>query len=186
MVLDPEKFVVRGNQIHVLGKEPLAPVNFAACWNSGGRDENYVDVAATVGAAHFLVPPIVFTETEDCFHLRFDFYRNTWMVQHQQVTVPVPRIRDIEELDFDPDDPHPFVDEATAYPWLAAVSPSTLQAPSDKDQASLWWADPSPVDEEIRDSIVYIAEDFEEWDDDEDDEHELDDEEGEEEGEDGP
>ncbi|MEU9118917.1 hypothetical protein AB0C96_03485 [Streptomyces sp. NPDC048506] len=53
-------------------------MNFAACWNVGGTPASYIDVAATVGTAHFLVPPIVFTETDGCYHLQFDFFRNTW------------------------------------------------------------------------------------------------------------
>ena len=63
-------------------------MNFAACWNSGGSAENYLDTAATVDAAHFLVPPILFTETADCCHLQFDFFRNSWMVQHERPRCP--------------------------------------------------------------------------------------------------
>lgn len=129
VVLDPEKFLVRGNQIHVTGDKELAPLNFAACWNWGGSEENYLDTAATVEAAHFLVPPILFTETDGCYHLQFDFFRNSWMVRHEQTTVPVPMVRD-------PGDPDelPFEEQA---PWLDAVArasgePATLATRS-------WW-----------------------------------------------
>ncbi|WP_079408618.1 hypothetical protein [Streptomyces sp. 3211] len=163
VVLDPEKFVVRGNQIHVLSKESLAPVNFAACWNSGGTPPNYIDVAATVGAAHFLVPPIVFFETEDFYHLQFDFFRNTWMVKHQQSPVPVPRIRDIDEMDFDPDDWDTRVEAAVAYPWMAAVDPSLIKEPSGKRKAAPWWADGSPLVNDLLDCLDEIAEKYEDW-----------------------
>ncbi|MGW1373943.1 hypothetical protein ACWD6P_06615 [Streptomyces sp. NPDC002446] len=153
VVLDPEKFVIRGNQIHVLGKEPLTPVNFAACWNSGGIPDNYIDVAATVGAAHFLVPPIVFTESDDCYHLQFDFFRNTWMVKHQQSTVPVPMIRQITEVD--PEE----LDEDEAYPWMDAVDPALVTGGSGEHTTTLWWADDSPLIDELYDYLDERADD---------------------------
>lgn len=165
VVLDPEKFAVQGNQIHILGKESLAPVNFAACWNSGGTPPNYLDVAATVEAAHFLVPPIVFSETDDCYHLQFDFFRNTWMVKQQQLPVPVPRIRDYDEMDFDVDDWDTHVDAAVAYPWMRAVAPSLLNEPSGRRKADVWWADDSPLVAELREHLADIAEEYEEFDD---------------------
>jgi hypothetical protein len=169
VVIDPEKFLVQGNQIHVLGKEPLAPVNFAACWNSGGRPENYIDVAATVDAAHFLVPPILFSETDDSYHLQFDFFRNTWMVKHRQLTVPVPRIRDLGEMGFDPDywdsDWGSRADMAEAYPWMSAVVLD--QDLSGESEAAPWWVDGIPVFEELTD-FLDIADEYEYEDDEED------------------
>ncbi|GAA0928935.1 hypothetical protein GCM10009558_041900 [Virgisporangium aurantiacum] len=155
VVLDPEKFVVRGNQIHVTGDRELAPLNFAACWNSGGSVENYLDTAATVDAAHFLVPPILFTETADCYHLRFDFFRNSWMVRHDRATVPVPMIRDLRE---EPEDMP--VDEQA--PWLDAVmratgDPGTLPTRS-------WWT----RDKILGDFVGHIEERLYEIEEDED------------------
>jgi hypothetical protein len=133
-VLDPEKFVVRGNQIHVTGDKELAPLNFAACWNSGGSEENYLDTAATVDAAHFLVPPILFTETAGMYHLQFDFFRNSWMVRHDRVTVPVPMIRDLAA---EPDD-MPVEEQA---PWLDAVARATGE-PGTLPARAWWTRDP--------------------------------------------
>lgn len=42
----------------------------------------------------FSCTAILFTETADCYHLQFDFFRNSWMVRHDQATVPVPMVRD--------------------------------------------------------------------------------------------
>ncbi|MFJ9848135.1 hypothetical protein [Streptomyces sp. NPDC101150] len=163
VVLDPAKFVIRGNQIHVLGKESLTPVNFAACWNSGGVPGNYIDVAATVGAAHFLVPPIVFSETEDGYHLQFDFFRNTWMVRHKQATVPVPRISSLAELDLYE------LEEGASEPWLEAVDPSIVDGGSGK-RPTPWWADSSPLLDELYDYVSdYEYEHYGEDEDDEDD-----------------
>ncbi|TJZ57328.1 hypothetical protein FCH28_07830 [Streptomyces piniterrae] len=169
VVLDPEKFVIRGNQIHVLGKQPLTPVNFAACWNSGGTPDNYIDVAATVGAAHFLVPPILFTESDDCYHLQFDFFRNTWMVNHQQSTVPVPMIRQVSEADIEEFDEG--FDEDEAYPWMDAVDPSLVVGGSGKRTAKLWWADDSPLVDELYDFLTE-RDDYGDHDDYEDDKDE--------------
>lgn len=105
VVFDPDMFVVEGNRIHVLAKEAPAPVNFASC--QGGPPfppvETFIGTAATVDAVHFLVPPILFAETDGCYHLKFDFFRNSWMVDHEQSTVSVPMIRpfDENELDWD-------------------------------------------------------------------------------------
>ncbi|KAB2348437.1 hypothetical protein [Actinomadura rudentiformis] len=105
VLLDPDMFVVEGNRIHVLSKDSLTPVNFAAC--QGGPPlpsaESLITTAATVDVAHFLVPPILFAETADCYHLKFDFFRNTWMVNHEQSTVSVPKIRQFEFADIDED-----------------------------------------------------------------------------------
>jgi hypothetical protein len=105
VVLDPDKFVIQGNLIHVLGKQSLAPVNFASCdaVHPGGPfydPEESIGVAATVGVADFLVPPILFTESDACYHLRFDFFRNTWMVRdHEQSAVTIPMIRPLSKND---------------------------------------------------------------------------------------
>ncbi|MFI6742659.1 hypothetical protein ACIBI9_58010 [Nonomuraea sp. NPDC050451] len=102
VALDPDRFVVQDNLIHVLGKGALQPVNFAACWNDESIPEDYVVVAAKVGVAQFLVPPIIYTESAGCYHLKFDFFRNSWMVDHQRATIPIPRIT--EEDWADPDE----------------------------------------------------------------------------------
>ncbi|WP_405614485.1 hypothetical protein [Streptomyces sp. NBC_01508] len=109
VLLDPDKFVIRGNSIHVLGKKSLTPVNFAACWNWGGFPDMYIDVESTVGVADFVVPPILFTESDDCYHLQFDFFRNSWMVEHEQMNIPVPKIYD--GVRDDDDDDANFQDE---------------------------------------------------------------------------
>ncbi|GAA4078064.1 hypothetical protein [Actinomadura miaoliensis] len=108
VLLDPDMFVVEGNRIHVLGKKSLTPVNFASC--QGGPSfpsaETFIDTAGTVGVAHFLVPPILFAESAGCYHLKFDFFRNSWMVGHEQSTVSVPMIRpfDSDDIDWDWED----------------------------------------------------------------------------------
>jgi hypothetical protein len=115
--LDPSKFVIDGDKIHVLSAQRLAPVNFAACWNCRSEPPNYVDVAASYDVVHPLVPPILWRETADSLHLMFDFFRNTWAVDHRAYSVPVPRIRIV-----DPE----TVDEGSQ-PWLAAAERSELR-----------------------------------------------------------
>lgn len=110
--LDPAKFRVEDGFIHVLGEGSLRPVNFAACWNSGGMPANYIDVESTVSVVQLLVPPIGHKEDNGVRHLSFDFFRNGWMVQHRQDRVPIPRIRDYDES-FEDGGDTPF---ATAVP----------------------------------------------------------------------
>jgi hypothetical protein len=111
VLLDPDRFEIQGNRIHVLGKESLTPLNFAACQGPGFDPEDFIDVAVTVGAVDLLVPPILFVESADCYHLKFDFFRNSWTTSHQQSTVTVPMIRPLEESDLDLDEDDYYDDE---------------------------------------------------------------------------
>ena len=45
--------------------------------------------------------PILFGETEDVVHLRFDLFRNSWMVRHRFEPAPVPRVLDGRDVDPD-------------------------------------------------------------------------------------
>jgi hypothetical protein len=116
--LDRSRFVRRPGAIHVLSDHALAPVNFASCWGDGaGMRANYLDVEAKLSTLLPLVPPILFTEIGGCYHLRFDFFRNTWMVSNRQCVVPVPRIINV---DID-------VDEAEwGTPWIDAIDRASL------------------------------------------------------------
>jgi hypothetical protein len=113
--LDRSRFVRRPGAIHVLSDRALEPVNFAACWNDGPGPANYIDVEAKLSALLPLVPPILFTEIKGCYHLRFDFFRNSFLVSERQCAVPVPRIRD--------DDPDW---EEMETPWIDAVDRASL------------------------------------------------------------
>ncbi|WBP86905.1 2OG-Fe(II) oxygenase [Kitasatospora cathayae] len=145
VLLDPDRFLIEGNTIHVLGEKSLAPVNFAACWNAGGSPQNYIDVAATVGVAHFLVPPILFHEADGCYHLQFDFFRNSWMVRHRQASVHVPMVQ------------RGMHDDDSPWPWVAAVDRSLA---SDRESA-FWTAESAEVDEELAEIFAEYEEEFE-------------------------
>jgi hypothetical protein len=143
VALDPDKFVIESDRIHVIGKAPLAPINFAACWNYGGSPGFYVDVEAKVGIVQLLVPPILWAKSRGCYHLRFDFFRNSWMVQHQQAVVPVPKIRELNDDMGDVD----TLEGAEATPWVHAVDPNLISGRGTPTQ--LWWAESSPLLEEL-------------------------------------
>lgn len=132
--LDAAQFVVEPGRIHILSEQQLKPVNFAACWNFGGDPSNYVDVAQTVVVLHPLVPPILFVETDDCFHLMFDFFRNAWMVKPRQYAVPIPRISDV-----DPGE----AEENGETPWLDAARRVKVDRKKEGGDGP-WWSDVSP------------------------------------------
>lgn len=116
--LDRSRFVRRPGAVHVLSDRALTPVNFAACWNDGvGSAENYIDVETELTALVPLVPPILFTETEGCYHLRFDFFRNSWLVSERARGVPVPRISDVDPADA----------EEGETPWIDAIDRASLE-----------------------------------------------------------
>ncbi|MEU7739768.1 hypothetical protein [Nonomuraea sp. NPDC049158] len=149
VALDPDRFVIQDTLIHVLGEGALKPVNFAACWNDESIPEDYVIVAAKVGVAKFLVPPIMYTESAGCYHLKFDFFRNSWMVDHRRATIPIPRITDEDWAD---------PDERGA--WRRSVDSSLIDDEHPLSASDLW------DDEE------------DDWDDEDDAEDDWDDEDG--------
>ncbi len=88
--LDPSRFVIEADKIHVLSTESFDPVHFAgAVWYS---PDDFLDVDATFDVLRPLVPPIRYREAGDVFHLCCDLFRNSWMVSHRTETVPVPRV----------------------------------------------------------------------------------------------
>jgi hypothetical protein len=137
--LDPERFVVERGAVHVLSAEALSPVNFAACWNFGGSPENYIDVVAKLDVLQPLVPPILFRETEGCFHLMFDFFRNSWMVKRRQYAVPVPYIAPVNPED---------AEEQGETPWSDAVDPKSI-APHPRAPKEPWWSEDTPLVREL-------------------------------------
>lgn len=110
--LDPDRFVVDADKIHVLSADRLAPVNFAACWNCPTGPRNYLHVDVDVGVVQPLVPPILWEATPATHHLMFDFFRNSWAATVKQYRVPVPRIAVLNPLYVDEDDE----------PWFAAAA----------------------------------------------------------------
>ncbi len=152
--LDRSRFVVRDGAVHILSDRKLEPVNFAACWNFGGNPENYIDVAAELTVLQPIVPPILFRETRGCYHLSFDFFRNTWMVDPRAYRVPIPFISDV-----DPGD----AEEEGATPWTDAIDKKSFQPKKTRGKGAIrWWADDSPKIREL----------YERTDDDDDDDDE--------------
>ncbi|PCC67825.1 hypothetical protein SAMN02745121_02461 [Nannocystis exedens] len=96
LFLDPARFVVEGDRIHVLSRERLGPVHFAGAVFF--QPEDFVGVDVTLAALHPLVPPIAFHEEGETLHLRCDLFRNSWMVSHRHEAVPVPRVRTDEDV----------------------------------------------------------------------------------------
>jgi hypothetical protein len=127
VALDPDRFVVQDGLIHVLGKNALTPVNFAACWNDESIPEDYVTVAAKVGVAQFLVPPIIYNESDGCRHLRFDFFRNSWMVDHRRATIPIPRITELS-----------WADPSDSHAWRREVDDSLIDDDHPLEASDLW------------------------------------------------
>jgi hypothetical protein len=90
LFLDPSRFVVVGDAIHVLSGEALGPVHFAGAVFFDPED--FVDVDVKLGALQPIVPPMWFREDGDILHLCCDLFRNGWMVSHRSEVVPVPRV----------------------------------------------------------------------------------------------
>ena len=107
LFLDPARFVVIADKVHILSSERLDPVHFAGASFFGPDD--FVGVDVTLGALQPLVPPMSLGRAGDLLHLRCDLFRNSWMVSHRSETVPVPRVLDGRDVDTD------------ASPWLTAA-----------------------------------------------------------------
>lgn len=126
--LDPSRFQISGNQIHVLSRTRLAPVNFAACWNCHSSPPNFVDVDYEVGVVQPLVPPILWEATAHTHHLMFDFFRNGWAVSYDRYEVAIPRIRNVD---------YETVDE-TETPWLEASGTCAIDPARPDVQRPFW------------------------------------------------
>ncbi len=107
--LDPARFVVEADKIHVLSSESLDPLHFASFSFYYGQD--FIGVDLELDVLQPLVPPILYREDEDTIHLMCDLFRNSWMVSHLAETVPVPRI--IEDS---------YEVRPGSGPWLTAAS----------------------------------------------------------------
>jgi hypothetical protein len=95
--LDPGRFVVEADKIHVLSSERLGPLHFA-----GARfldPEDFIDVDVSLDTLQPLVPPIHYRESGELLHLACDLFRNSWMVSHRSEQVPVPRVMDSRDTD---------------------------------------------------------------------------------------
>jgi hypothetical protein len=98
--LNEAQFLIQGDKIHVLSRQRLAPMHFAGCsfadrhhcWESGPDPVDFIGVEAEALAPDLLVPPILFTEVDGCYHLMFDLFRNDWMARCAHWPVYAPKI----------------------------------------------------------------------------------------------
>lgn len=121
MFLDPSRFVVEADRIHVLSHDRPGPLHFAGARFFGPED--FIGVDVTLGALQPVVPPMFFNETDELLHLRCDLFKNGWMVVHHNQVVPVPRALDGD--DATPD----------RTPWLdaAGLTLATLRSAAKRD-----------------------------------------------------
>lgn len=99
VLLDEDQIIIDGDKIYITSDKSLAPIHFAGCsWADRNpcwqiRDPaDYVSSKTTFDVPHLLVPPILFQETADCYHLMFDFFRNSWMVHCKEEKIHIPEI----------------------------------------------------------------------------------------------
>lgn len=138
--LDPSRFQITGNQIHVLSSTRLAPVNFAACWNCPSDPPNYLDVERVASVVQPLVPPILWEATPATHHLMFDFFRNGWAVSESSYEVPIPEIRHVD----------PEIVEPSDLPWLDRARTCAVVEGRPPVQTPFWSSeDGSPLIREL-------------------------------------
>lgn len=103
VLLNEENIQIVGDKIHILqdvGKGPLPPVNFAACWGDAPMPEAFITLDREVVVPKLLVPPVQFCESVEGVRFGVDFFRNDWMVDVEggrTVGVPVVTERPVEE-----------------------------------------------------------------------------------------
>jgi hypothetical protein len=80
------------NNSDPLPRPRLPPLNFAACWANCFSSITII-VDGEVQTPELLIPPILFHEFEDGWHLVLDLFRNDWMVAvDEDKVVPLPVI----------------------------------------------------------------------------------------------
>ncbi len=78
--LNPSRFLVTENQIHVLSADRLEPIHFAAmswCWHGHERSD-YIVTELSVTTLSPMLPPILWRREGDLLLLKCDFFQNTW------------------------------------------------------------------------------------------------------------
>ena len=98
LFLEPDRFLVDGDKIHILSRDSLGPLHFAGAVFFDPED--FVGVELTLHALQPIVPPMTFHDDGDTLHLCCDLFRNTWMVSQRTDIVPVPRV--LPGTDVDP------------------------------------------------------------------------------------
>ncbi len=91
----PDRFVIRGQHVHLLGRDALGPLHFAAATFLHVND--FIDVECTVDGLHPVLPPLQFREHEGLLHLTFDLFRNSWMTSRRgkaRESAPIPYVHD--------------------------------------------------------------------------------------------
>ncbi len=146
--VDPSRFVVEGDKLHVLSRSAIAPVNFASCWNFGGGPSHYVGVETTVRALQPLVPPILFGSEGALWHLRFDFFRNSWMVKLEENELAIPVIRNLNPMAVEEGDVDGGFEDGEE-PWTEAAAPSADLDTKAMPKSTLWWGPDSPLLREL-------------------------------------
>ena len=90
--LDRSRFIIEEDRVYVLTQEPLRPLHFAAMSWVEVEPSDFIHAEVEIDAPYLLVPPILYKQREQCIHLMFDFFRNSWMVTARERRIEVPCI----------------------------------------------------------------------------------------------
>lgn len=141
ILLDPDKILVGSDKIHFVSDQQFEPVNFAACWQCRMEPPDYIDVDLNFDGFQLLLPPILYRVVEDCYHLMFDFFRNSWMVQKKEQSIPIPKIT------------NEAWNNENATLWMDAVDPASVNRNkrSKRDRLPFWAYPQTPLIHELYD-----------------------------------
>ncbi|KAL4864441.1 hypothetical protein BDV12DRAFT_11833 [Aspergillus spectabilis] len=96
LYMNEKNIVVKGDKVYFLRSPdtpPLPPLNFAACWADLSPANMIIsEQQQGISAPDLLLPPVLFHEYEQGYHLVVDLFRNDWMVKvddTRKIAVPV-------------------------------------------------------------------------------------------------
>jgi hypothetical protein len=93
--LDPSRFIIEGDKIHILSEQRLAPLHFAGALHYQFWASDFIDVEHAVTLPYLLVPPISWTRVEGCLRLSLEMMRSGWTTHHaESAVVELPSISD--------------------------------------------------------------------------------------------
>lgn len=141
ILLDPDKIIVGSDKIFFVSDQQFEPVNFAACWQCRMEPPDYIDVDLNFDGLHLQLPPILYRVVGNCYHLMLDFFRNSWMVQKEEQSIPIPKIT------------KDAWDNEEAQLWLDAVDPATVNKSkrAKRGQFPFWAYPQTPLIHELYD-----------------------------------
>lgn len=95
--LDRNNIIVKNNCIYIGYDGTQKILNFASCWNCETTPKDYLDYLGIGKCLNAIIPPIMYTETENYYHLMVHMFQNDFVYEFKDQKIMVPD--DVSDVD---------------------------------------------------------------------------------------